>query len=454
MRVFYIFLLFLLPSIVICQIDAGLAEAFQTNLDEKRMELNAKGLGAAIVVPTGEIWEGVSGVSGAGTNLTTEFTFGVGSVTKTLTAAVLAELHVEGVLSLDDPLSKWLPTYQNVDSTATIRQCLNHTSGIFDYRADTVLFETVLGNSEKIWTPEEILATFVHAPNFAPGQGWSYSNTNYTLAGMVIKAATGKEYYELFKEKFFDPLEMTTTITAPFQQGINPLADLWFDAFIPGIPLNISNLYSTDGMFSIGNSAGGVVSVPKDMAIWIKALVTGKAISAEAFEEMKQFIPRPAGGGYGLGLTSGNLRGENVLGHSGNIIYVSEVFYFPGLDISIALHSNDGTKFNIQPIMADLMETYKNYEPSAVYEITDQQNISIYPNPVSEFVNLEFELEHSSNVSIAIFDIFGKKVRTLFAGNLFAGKYQKQFDLDIVNGTYLIKLEIGENTFVERVVKY
>ncbi len=454
MRVFYSFLFFLLPSIIFCQVDPGLAEALQTTLDEKRMELNAKGLGAAIVVPTGEIWEGVSGVSGTGTDLTTEFTFGVGSVTKSITAAIVAELHVEGVLSLDDPLSKWLPTYPNVDSTATIRQCLNHTTGIFDYRADPELFEIVLGDSEKIWTPEEILARFVHAPNFAPGEDWSYSNTNYTLAGMVVKAATGKEYYELYKEKLFDPLGMTTTIAAPFQQRTNPLADLWFDALIPGIPLNISNLYSTDGMFSIGNSAGGVVSVPKDMAIWMKALVTGKAISAEAFEEMKQFIPRPNGGGYGLGLTSGSLRGENVLGHSGNIIYVSEVFYFPSLDISIALHSNDGTKFNIQPIMADLMETYKNYSPSPLNEITGQQNISIYPNPVSEFINLNFELEQSSNVSVSVFDIFGKKVQTLYAGTLSTGKYQRQFDLDIVNGTYLIKLEIGENAFVERVVKY
>lgn len=453
MKVYYCFLLFLIPSISFSQVDAGLAAALQGTLDEKRVEFNAKGLGAAILMPDSEVWEGVSGVSGVGTDLTTEFTFGVGSVTKTFTAAILTELHVEGVLSLDDPLSKWLPTYPNVDSSATIRQCLNHTTGIFDYRADPELFETVLGDSEKIWTPEEILATFVHAPNFAPGEDWSYSNTNYTLAGMVIKSATGKEYYELYKEKLFDPLEMTTSIAAPFQRGTNPLADLWFDALVPGIPLNISNLYSTDGMFSIGNSAGGIVSVPKDMAIWIKALVTGKAISAEAFEEMKRFIPRP-NGGYGLGLTSGSLRGENVLGHSGNIIYVSEVFYFPGLDISIALHSNDGTKFDIQPIMADLMETYKNYTPSSLSEISHQQNISIYPNPVAEFINLDFELPQSSEVRISVYDIFGKKIGLLFNENLSSGTYKKQFALDIVNGTYLVKLEIGEDTFIERVVKY
>ena len=258
----------------------------------------------------------------------------------------------------------------------------------------------------------------------------------------------------------FEPLRMTSAITAPFEQGNQPLADLWFDIFVPGVPSNVSSFFSTDGMFSIGSSAGAVVSTPKDIAVWMKALVTGNAISDEAFDEMKKFIPL-GDGGYGLGLSSGSFRGEDVLGHSGNIVYISEVFYFPSLDISIAVHSNDGTKVDpitfeslIQPVLGDLMETVKNFETSAVAEITDQQNISIYPNPVSEFINLDFELEESSNVNVSVFDILGKKVNTLYTGKLPTGKHQQQFNLDVVNGTYLIKLELGDNTFVERVVKY
>ena len=453
MKRLYFLIFAFVPFFAFAQVDPGLAEALQNTLDEHRIQLDAKGLGAAVVMPGDEIWQGVSGISGVGTDLTTDFTFGIGSVNKSFTGAVLAQLHVDGVLSLDDSLSKWLPTFPNVDSTATIRQCLNHTTGIFDYRADPTLFETVLGDAARIWTPEEIIETFVHAPNFAPGESWSYSNTNYTLAGMVIKSATGKEYYEMYKEMFFDPLGLNASIGAPFQTNSNPLADLWFDALIPGIAINISNLFSTNGLFSIGNSAGGIVSTPRDMAVWMKALATGKAVSDEALNEMKQFLP-VGGGGYGLGVTSGEVNGESVFGHSGNIVYVSEVFYFPGLDISVALHSNDGTKFDLTAVFADLMETYKNYDPSSVTEISDVSQIELFPNPASEFVNLNFKLEERSNVQISVFDILGNKVSTLFSGNLISGEYKKQFPLDISKGTYLIKMELEESTFVERIVKY
>ena len=453
MKRLYFLIFVLIPLFAVAQVDPGLAEALQSTLDEHRIQLDAKGLGASVIIPGDEIWQGVSGISGVGTDLTTDFTFGVGSVNKTFTASVLAQLHVDGVLSLDDSLSKWLPTFPNVDSTATIRQCLNHTTGIFDYRADPTLFETVLGDAARIWTPEEILETFVHAPNFAPGESWSYSNTNYTLAGMVIKSATGKEYYEMYKEMFFDPLGLTSAIGAPFQTNSNPLADLWFDALIPGIPINISNLFSTNGLFSIGNSAGGIVATPRDMAVWIKALATGKAVSDEALNEMKQFLPVGAGG-YGLGVSSGEVNGESVFGHSGNIVYVSEVYYFPGLDISIALHSNDGTKFDLTAVFADLMETYKNYDPSSVSEISAVSQIELFPNPASDYVNLNFELEEKSAVQISVFDILGNKVSTLFSGDLPTGEYKKQFPLDIAKGTYLIKMELEESTFVERIVKY
>ena len=208
-------------------------------------------------------------------------------------------------------------------------------------------------------------------------------------------------------------------------------------------------------MFSIGNSAGGIVSTPRDMAVWMKALATGRAVSAEALEEMTDFLP-VGGGGYGLGVTSGEINGEPVFGHSGNIIYVSEVFYFPQLDISIALHSNDGTKFDLTAVYADLMETFKNFDPTStsVTEISEFENVEVFPNPAADFINLNFQLEEKSTVQISVFDILGNKVSTLFAGDLSSGEYKKQFPLNIANGTYLIKLELGDNTFVERVVKY
>lgn len=125
--------------------------------------------------------------------------FRIASTTKTFVATVVLQLVAEGRLSLDDTVEHWLPKVVsgngNDGSKITVSQLLQHTSGLFDYAADFPEFASKAGyqaNRYATWTAEQLAAIGMrHAPNFQPGTGWSYSNTNYVLAGMIIKKIAG-----------------------------------------------------------------------------------------------------------------------------------------------------------------------------------------------------------------------------------------------------------------------
>jgi D-alanyl-D-alanine carboxypeptidase len=125
-----------------------------------------------------------------GARLGPQARFRVGSITKTIVANVVLQLVGEGRLSLDEPVARQLPGLLANGNTITIRQLLNHTSGLFDYTADPTVFEGQERN--RIFTPKELVAIAETYPSTAPpGRIWAYSNTNYIVAGLMVEAVTG-----------------------------------------------------------------------------------------------------------------------------------------------------------------------------------------------------------------------------------------------------------------------
>ena len=122
---------------------------------------------------------------------------GIGSNTKTFTATMMLKLSEQGIVSLDDSLHHWLPGFNNIDSNITIKQLLRHNTGIADFWTPSWV-NIIFANPDSIWTPEDVL-NFVGPPLFPAGTNVSYSNTNFTLAGMIIEAATGQNYHMLVK---------------------------------------------------------------------------------------------------------------------------------------------------------------------------------------------------------------------------------------------------------------
>ena len=137
--------------------------------------------------------------------------FRIGSETKMFVATVVLQLVGDGKLSLGDTVERWLPVLVPNGGSITVRQLLNHTSGLFDYAEDKAFIEQI-DNPRKRWAPRQLveLAT-AHRPLFAPGARHSYSNTGYILLGLIVEKATGNPLPAELQKRIFRPLRLHAT---------------------------------------------------------------------------------------------------------------------------------------------------------------------------------------------------------------------------------------------------
>jgi len=275
--------------------------------------------------------------------------FQIGSNTKMMTAVVLLQLHEEGRLSLDDPLSRHLPevaAHLPHGQDITLRQLAQHTAGIFSY-TDTApdgtpgIAVAAMGDPTALRrqvSPQEMIDFTVDhgAATFAPGaEGqWAYSNSGYTLLGMVIERALRLPLNKVFENRIFGPLGMQDSY-------------LWDDVPRPDFGLPRSRLKppfdveTTGWNMSQAWAGGGVISTPGDMHRFMAALVAGALFtSPQTLAVMQQTVPSPIPGtaGYGLGLI--RLSGD-VWGHGGQTLgYISTVGASAGSGISFVAWGN------------------------------------------------------------------------------------------------------------------
>jgi D-alanyl-D-alanine carboxypeptidase len=167
-------------------LDSLLASKMQNTIDSMRLATNLKGISACVLYPGKGMWEGVSGISHNGQPIATGMLFGIGSNTKLFTGVLLLKLAQNNVIRLDDSIYKYLPTYNYINPHITIRQLLNHTSGLFDIISTPGYMDSILSNPNRLYTPTELMS-WLGPPLFAPGKGWNYCNTNYILAGMIAE---------------------------------------------------------------------------------------------------------------------------------------------------------------------------------------------------------------------------------------------------------------------------
>jgi D-alanyl-D-alanine carboxypeptidase len=242
----------------------------------------------------------------------------IGSVTKSFVATVVLQLVGEGRMSLDDTVERWLPGILPYDDQVTVRQLLNHTGGVPEYVVEP--YFRLLTDPERrfrVWTPAELVALVAHLPpSFPPGSAWSYSNTDYVLAGMIVEAVTGNALGDELRRRIFRPLRLRgsslpsgPTIPRPYANGYafalgqaeGPPAE--FTAFDP----------------SLAWAAGGIVSDLDDLQKFFRALLRGKLLPAALLAEMKTPVPTGQGYGYGLGIVVIDTPSGPVFGHSGAI---------------------------------------------------------------------------------------------------------------------------------------
>ncbi|MCS7479541.1 serine hydrolase domain-containing protein [Umezawaea endophytica] len=247
----------------------------------------------------------------------------VASNTKTFVATVVLQLVAEGKVRLDEPVETYLPGIvrgEGIDgNTITVRQLLQHTSGLADY--DEVVSDYA-AIRHRYFEPREIVDLGLGKPALsAPGAAWSYSNTNYVLLGLLVQKVTGRPIGEEITHRIIDRIGLRDTYwPALGDQGIREPHPHGYFAQTPGAPL--ADVTEMDP--SLGWAAGQLISTPRDLNTFFLALLGGDLLDPERLAEMKKTVAAPKSGvrgdeRYGLGLSTFTLScGVEAWGHGGD----------------------------------------------------------------------------------------------------------------------------------------
>ncbi|MEJ2487651.1 MAG: serine hydrolase, partial [Anaerolineales bacterium] len=244
--------------------ELPIGDELQSILDTTLEQYDAgKGISAAIIAPGYQTWTGVSGISHGSTLITADTVFDAGSAHKNFTGAAVLILAEEGVLSLEDPINKWLPQFPHVDGEITVRQLLNHTGGVFDMVRHPDYWEAIISDTTHKWEREDILTNFLQEPYFPRGEGWHYSTPGYIVLRMIIEEATGKDLATIYHTYLWDSIPLEHTYLAIYEDLPADTAHGWFDLDRDGV---YDELPSS---ISFNSSTGGAVfTTPKDLALW------------------------------------------------------------------------------------------------------------------------------------------------------------------------------------------
>lgn len=272
--------------------------------------------------------------------------FRVGSNTKTFISVVVLQLVAEHKLSLDDTVAHWLPGVVhgngNDGSSITIRELLQHTSGLHNYTDDLLSLIPTVKAYRKFefhqFSRKKLLdIALSHKPYFAPGKGWHYSNTNYVLLGMIIEKVTGRPWANVVARRITGPLGLHHTF-APGRSTALPRPHAAGYLFFS----RTTKVDTTAENMSWASSAGALVSNAADLTRFWRAIGQGTLLPPAQREEMQQTVAAGTGdvatvpgSRYGLGIFRTPLScGGFYWSHEGDV---------PGYD-TVSAVSADGTR--------------------------------------------------------------------------------------------------------------
>jgi D-alanyl-D-alanine carboxypeptidase len=260
----------------------------------------------------------------------------IASTAKAYSGAVALRLVDRGELRLDDTIGRRLPDLPRAWHEVTLRQLLNHTSGLPDYSADREFQDLLLADPRRRFDSRRLLDFVADEPlAFPPGSRYRYSNSDNLAVALMAEAATGSRYEELLDRLVYRPLHLRNTslpqgyrMPRPYLHG--------YDVTPPDPPEDVSELLSASGVWA----SGGIVSTPEDMTSFVRGYASGALISTNTLREQRRWIDgasEPAGPGdneAGLAIFRYETRCGVVYGHTGN---------FPGYTQLIAA-TGDGSR--------------------------------------------------------------------------------------------------------------
>ncbi|MEW1643940.1 serine hydrolase domain-containing protein [Streptomyces sp. NPDC091219] len=272
--------------------------------------LGVSGVQARVIAPNGRQSVATSGTADLSTGqpVASDGYFRMASTSKTLVAVVVLQLEAEGRLSLNDPVDHWLPGVVrrngNDGRRITIRQLLQHTSGIHDDLPGYTTPEEYYQQRYDVYSSRQLIArAMAHAPDFAPGEGWAYSNTGYVLLATIIEKTTGRPAHDEIANRVLRPLALDHTRwvgTSPMLPRPHAKA---YQLFVPEALVDVTDQVPVD------HENLSFVTTTRDENTLFRALLSGRLLPARQLAEMKRTVPVSAevqqlwpGGRYGLGL--------------------------------------------------------------------------------------------------------------------------------------------------------
>jgi len=330
---------------------------FQSELDGLYEQYRFPGATAAFMLPDGTVTVVATGLADVelGIPMTRQTRMLAASIGKTFVGAVVVALSRQGVLNLEDPVSKWLgdrPWFSRLpnQNRITLRHLLNHSSGIGNHIEEESFahaFREKWRSPSNPFGPEDLIAFVLDRPPlFEPGEGWHYSDTGYLLLGLVIEKAAGRSYYEEVARRFLLPLGLTLTspsdhpdlpgLAAGYLALNNPFSLPVKTTTRPGIMAWHPGLEWT---------GGGLVSNPGDLVIWANALFEGRAMEKPYLEDLLMSVPVSSDDpdtryGTGVGIHKSGPMGPTY-GHGGWIPgYCSSLRYYSQYGFAVAFQIN------------------------------------------------------------------------------------------------------------------
>jgi len=356
-------LLITLPLLISCSAgyltttNTSLEVTFSNAVERFYRDYAFPGITASYVLPNGTGYSTAAGWAEVEhrQEMTVESRMLAASIGKTFVAATMVALAQERIINLDAPVSTWLeqnswfrrlPNHRNL----TIRQLLNHTSGLPNHVYLPAFVEMVSQRWPEPGNPftPEVMISFVLDSEalFQGGDQWAYTDTGYILIGLVIEAITGRTYYQEVNDRFLEPLGLTAT-SASNKHRLPGLAAGYVAVDNPfGFPAKTTN----ESGIMVWNPAlewtgGGLISTSRDLAQWGAALLGAHAVSEEILGTMLESVPigdDMPGTYYGLGIAlsrSGSL--SPIYGHGGWIPgYSSSLRHYARSGITIAFQVN------------------------------------------------------------------------------------------------------------------
>ncbi|MBO6516471.1 MAG: serine hydrolase [Bacteroidia bacterium] len=429
------------------QMNTFWADTLNKTFSEFSLNQKMDGVTASVVFSDGSVWAAAGGKHGS-SPLSVDYLYDMGSCTKTMISTIIMLLEEEKALSINDTIYSYIDPLNNVANGITIKQLLNHTSGVFDYTRHPDFVNDVFSDQTKFWHPDTILKRYINAPHFMPGTDFRYSNTGYVILGRIIEVVEKKPLNEVLKQRLFTPLNLENTFLDQYDAYAQVKTGAWLDA----------NTYFDDEFVSLMSTAwaaGGVVTTPQDFATYTHKLYRGDVLSSTSMDKLLESLSQLGfNSEYGLGVIKTRYKGRTYLGHDGVTLQNSEMDYSVSSDFSVivvCLNNGFGMEtYRMKNKLIDLIEYIEEVHDSVSQAVHVDPNVKpatvlkAYPNPSTGSMTLNYLGDKTANPELNIYDLQG---RLVFQSSVVNGSVTLSSS-DLGNGIFVARLDDQQGGFV------